>query len=68
MPASTFVESSLLNKENRSEEEPDNTQKSLSASDFTVKAVEQILDSTCRTDGIVTAVTSESNDQRVAPV
>jgi hypothetical protein len=60
-PASVSVESFLLHEQNRTTEEPNIAQKPFSASDCTVKYVEQISDNNGRADGtLVNDAISES--------
>ncbi|CAI8599988.1 unnamed protein product [Vicia faba] len=73
LPASASVETFLLHEQSRTTEEPNITQKPFSASDCTVKYVEQISDDNGRTDGTLLNAISESGEHSkpalcVAPV
>ncbi|XP_045799293.1 protein ESSENTIAL FOR POTEXVIRUS ACCUMULATION 1-like [Trifolium pratense] len=59
-PASASVESFLLHEQNRTTEEPNIAQKPFSASDCTVKYVEQMSDNNGRADGTLVNAISES--------
>ncbi|MCH90231.1 GYF domain-containing protein mpd2, partial [Trifolium medium] len=59
-PASASVESFLLHEHNRTTEEPNIAQKPFSASDCTVKYVEQMSDNNGRADGTLVNAISES--------
>ncbi|XP_058785332.1 protein ESSENTIAL FOR POTEXVIRUS ACCUMULATION 1-like isoform X2 [Vicia villosa] len=73
LPASASVESLLLHEQSRTTEEPNIAQKPFSASDCTVKYVEQMSDNNDRADGTLVNAISESAEYSkpalyVAPV